>query len=140
MHRAGAERDRWVGELDLEHSVQPAQCTLQLRAFVFLILRCLGELFSRVRSSLLELLGQWKKPAVLGRLPDHTVVVGDDGNITRSENLVTARVIEMVVSIDRVLDRLFSLLFDFGYQFFDGDWSKEGVNNEHSAVTDNESG
>ena len=62
--------------------------------------------------------------------------MGDDGDAARRENLISAGMIQVVMAVDGVLDRLRSLLPDLRNQFFDRRRRKESVEDQHAIITD----
>src|SRR5205814_8724728 len=72
-------------------------------------------------------------------LPDHDVVMRDDWDTTLGQNLIAASVIEMVMTIDRVLDGQLSERLNFGDKFFDRYRREERVEDEDAPIADDES-
>ena len=66
--------------------------------------------------------------------------MSDDGNAARHQHLITARVIEMIVTVDCVLDREFGERLNLGNQFFDGRGSKESIEDQNAIIANDKSG
>src|ERR1043166_5134714 len=109
VHSAGAEGHRRIRQLDGQHRIYSMKLSFKLRTFVGLIGWNLRELLCNIGPSLLQLLGDGKEATILRGLPKHDIVVRDYWNRTTRKDLVSTGVIEMVVGIERVFDRLFCL-------------------------------
>src|SRR5205807_9979255 len=64
--------------------------------------------------------------------------MGNDGHTTLDQNLISARVIEMIMTVDCVLDRFVGELLDLADQLFDCCGSKERVEYYDAVVADDE--
>src|SRR5213078_2804110 len=98
--------DSRIRKFDRHHRIQTAQLPFERSALVFLIFRQLTELLCGVRSSLLQFFRRREKASVFCCLPLSYLVVRDNGYASRRQDLIAARVIEMVVSINRLFDGL----------------------------------
>src|SRR2546423_14841292 len=64
--------------------------------------------------------------------------MGNDGHTTLYQNLISARVIEMIVTVDCVLDRFVGELLNLANQFFDCRGSKERVEYHDTVIANDE--
>ena len=64
----------------------------------------------------------------------------DDRNSASGQYLITTRMIEMVMTVHRELDRQFRERMNLGDQFFDCRGRKEGVEDQNAIVTDYKTG
>ena len=112
----------------------------ELRPFVLLIFGGFAQLFRRIRSPFLQILWRWQKAFVLCRLPLRDVVVGDDGHAASDQDLVTAGVIEMVMTVDGKLDGKFCQRLDFADEFFHCGGREERVKDQHTFIADDKAG
>src|SRR5881227_319465 len=62
----------------------------------------------------------------------------NDGHTSLDQNLISARVIEMIVTVDCVLDRFVGELLNLGDQLFDCRGSKERVEYHDTVIADDE--
>src|SRR5205807_9546301 len=76
---------------------------------------------------------------VLRRLPNHDVVMRDNWDTALDQNLIAASVIEMVMTIDGVLDGPLSQRLNFADKFFHRDRREERVEDQHTIIADDES-
>src|ERR1043166_7430161 len=114
-HRAGLERLRRVRQLDRTHDFEATYCPLELRTLVGLISRRVSKLFFRIGLSFCQILWRRQKAFVLRRLPNHDVVMRDDRHIPRDQHLIATRMIEVIVTVDCVLDWEFRERLNFSY-------------------------
>src|ERR1044072_3882014 len=97
--------------------VEPANLTFQLRSFVLLIGRRFRQLLCRIGAAFFQISRRWYEALVFYSLPLHQVVMPNNRNTARAQNLITAGMVEMVVAVDGVLNGELCLRFDYFDQF-----------------------
>src|SRR5215831_2116016 len=79
-----------------------------------------------------------EKACVLGGDPVASVLLGNDGNVTFCKHLISTTVVQMVVTVDGVENRLSGPCLDFLDQFLGRGWGGKRVDYENSTIADDE--
>src|SRR5262249_14372913 len=129
--RSRPKCSRRICQLDRHHRVEATNLSFKLRAFVCLIFGSFAELFRSVRFPFLQFFRSRQKSFVYRRQPWHDIFMRDDWNAARNQYLIPARVIEVVVTIDSVLDWKLRERLNLPNQLFDCRRREECVEDEH---------
>ena len=140
FHRSSFERFGRIGQSDCHHRVQPANCLLQLRALVFLIRGCICQLFGGIGFAFFQIGGGGQEPLVLRRLPNQDIFVRDDWYAARNEHLISACMIEVIVTVDPVPDGKFGQRLNLADQLLERRGSEEGIEDEDAVISDHKAG